>query len=144
MRAEPQNPAEILAAGVSLLQNFMVSHQFVYTATVSGDSSGGRFASGEFRRGNRWLELHFRDSLGLVTYHAGPVSLGHDDYMWSVLGRRWMSKYPSVSDDPMQAFRDLLSDMEQHASIFLTGSDSDFLRLVKHSDELRKATPRVP
>jgi len=57
-----------LKAGVEILDSFMESLGFVYTQISAGAGSGGSFASGEFRRGDRRLELHFLYSLGLVTY----------------------------------------------------------------------------
>lgn len=144
MDAKDSGPTEVLMAGVKLLQSFMNSYGFVYTPTHSGIGSGGKFASGEFRRENRRLELHFRHSLGLVTYHVGSVSISHDEYMWSVLGRRWASKYPGFSDDPLDGFRSLLVDLEQHGTDFLAGSESDFLKRVEHFRELKRHAPRLP
>ena len=135
--------SEILKAGVAILDDLMRSHGFVYRSTSAGVGSGGSFASGEFRRADRGLELHFRGSLGLVTYHLGCATLSHEDYMWSVLGNRWASHYPGFSDDPMDGFRHLLLDLEQYGSDFLRGSDSDFMKHVERAD-LLKAGPRLP
>ncbi len=88
MVSEPQ---QALTAGVEVLNNMMQSYGFVYRTTTVGVGSGGSFAAGEFRRGDRSLELHYRYSLGLVTYHAGHLVLSHEDYMLSVVGRRWGS-----------------------------------------------------
>jgi hypothetical protein len=74
-------PKEALQTGVELLDTLMKSHGFIYTPITAGVSSGGPFATGEFRRGNRSLELHYRYSLGLVTYHVGDLVLSHEDYM---------------------------------------------------------------
>jgi len=71
-----------LKAGVEILDSFMQSLAFVYTPISAGVGSGGTFAGGEFRREDRRLELHFRYSLGLVTYHVGNPALSHEDYMW--------------------------------------------------------------
>ena len=88
--------AESMEAGVDFLSGLMQSHGFAYAGTAIGKGSGGAFASGEYRRGDRRLELHFRHSLGLVKYHAGDVELSHEDYMWSVLGERYACHYPRV------------------------------------------------
>jgi len=88
---------QTLCAGVEIVDGFMRSHGFLYTPTTAGKSSGGLFAAGEFRRANRTLELHYRDSLDLVTYRVGRLALSHEDYMWSVLGRRLASDYPGFS-----------------------------------------------
>jgi hypothetical protein len=122
----------------------MRSHGFVYTQTSVGVGSGGSFASGEFRRGDRRLELHFRYSLGLVTYHMGSASLSHEEYMWSVLRKRWASHYPGFSGDALESFRHLLLDLEQYGSDFLVGSDSEFAKHIDQAALLKKVSPRLP
>jgi hypothetical protein len=76
---------QALGTGVQILENLMRAHGFAYMPTAASNSSGGPFPSGEFRRGDRRLELHYRYSLGLVAYHVGALVLSHEDYMWSVL-----------------------------------------------------------
>jgi hypothetical protein len=66
---------ELLAGGIKILDGLMAAHGFAFVAKASGRGSGGEFASGEFCRGNRALELHFRYSLGLVRYRG--LILGH-------------------------------------------------------------------
>jgi hypothetical protein len=75
--------------------------------------------------GERKLELHFRYTLGLVTYHLGAVSVPHEEFMRAVqaAGDR---RYPGFSDDPLQAFRDLAHDLGRHGQAFLSGSDAQF------------------
>lgn len=105
--------ANTLRAGVLILNDLLEPHEFVSLLTDAGIGSGGQYASAEFRRGNRRLELHFRFSLGLVTYHVESAALSHEDYMWSVLGKRWASYYPGFSEDPLDGFRHLRRDLEQ-------------------------------
>jgi hypothetical protein len=136
--------SEILTAGVAILGHLMRSHGFEYTSTSAGVGSGGSYAAGEFRRANRSLELHFRYSLGLVTYHLGSAALSHEDYMWSVLGKKWASHYPGFSGDPLDGFRHLLLDLEQRASDFLGGSDSDFMKHVERAEFLKNGRSRLP
>ena len=88
--------------------------------------------------------MHFRQSLGLVTYHLGETSLSHEDYMWAVSGRRWSTEYPGFSIDPLDGFRHLRADLEKHGSSFLTGSDQDFLDDVGRATLLKKSSPRLP
>jgi hypothetical protein len=133
-----------LKAGVEILDDFMRTHGFVYTPTSAGVGSGGSFAAGEFRRGDRTLELHYRYSLGLVTYHAGHLVLSHEDYMWSVVGRRWGSRYPGFSNEPLDGFRQLLVDLRQHCLDFLAGSDADFAAHVERAETLKKTSSRLP
>ena len=122
----------------------MESHGFVSAPATVGSGSGGSFASAEFRRGDRSLELHYRYSLGLVTYHVGHLTLSHEDYMLSVLGRRWGSEYPGFSEDPLDGFRRLLSDLKHHCIDFLAGSDAGFETHVKRADALKKTQSRLP
>jgi hypothetical protein len=135
---------ETLKAGVAILDELMCSHGFAFTPASSGVGSGGAFASGEFRRGRRRLELHIRYSLGLVTYHVGDLALSHEDYMWSVLGRRWASQYPGFSKEPLDGFRHLLSDLRMFGSDFLVGSDDDFAKHVQRAEALKKPAPHLP
>ena len=64
--------------------------------------------------------------------------------MWSVQGQRRASQYPGFSDDPLDAFKNLATDLTQHARDFFTGSDEDFLRHVKRAAELHRTTPLLP
>jgi len=136
--------SEILKAGVAILDDLMRSYGFVYASTSAGVGSGGSFSGGELRRADRRLELHFRYSLGLVTYHLGPAALSHEDYMWSVLGKRSASHYPGFSSNPMDGFRHLLLDLDQCGSDFLGGADSDFMRHVERADLLKKSASCLP
>jgi hypothetical protein len=135
---------QTLCSGVEILDGFMRSHGFLYTPTTAGNSSGGLFAAGEFRRANRALELHYRDSLGLVTYRVGRLALSHEDYMWSVLGQRWTSDYPGFSKESLDAFRHLLRDLKRNCADFLSGSDADFAQHVERAEALSKTAPRLP
>jgi hypothetical protein len=137
-------PQQLLKAGVEILDDVMRSHGFDYTPTAAGVGSGGSYATGEFRRGNRSLELHYRYSLGLVSYHVGDLVLSHEDYMWSILGGRWKSAYPGFSKEPLDAFRHLRADLEHHCIDFLAGSDGDFASRVQQAEELKKTASRLP
>ena len=92
----------------------------------AGASSGGDFASGEYSRADRRLELHFRSSLGLVTYHIGRISLAHEDLM-TYTGHRRDARYPGLSTDPLEAFRHFASDLECFSSDFISGSGAALL-----------------
>jgi len=133
-----------LAAGVEVLGGLMLSHGFVYAPLGAGTSSGGYFASGEFRRGEHSLELHYRYSLGLVTYHVGKLALTHEDYVWAIVGRRWTGAYPGFSSEPLDAFRHLLADLQRYGHDFLAGSESDFAARIKQAEALKKAASRLP
>ena len=82
--------------------------------------SGGNFAWGEFVREDLRIELHFRQSLGLVRYHVGDQSAFHESYMRE-LGLWDQCRYPGFSEDPVAAFHDLAHDLGL-ADDFLSGS----------------------
>lgn len=128
---------ECLNAGVELLTPLLESHGFSFVPLTSGPGSGGWSASGEFRRDHdnelRRLELHFRYSLGLVTYHVGARSLAHVDYMRALKAR---NQYPGFSDDPLDGFRHRLHDLEHYASDFLDGPGDEFARCVHEAERL--------
>jgi hypothetical protein len=122
----------------------MLSCGFVYSPTFAGKGSGGMFATGEFRRDNRRLELHYRYSLGLVSYHFGPLMLYHEDYMWSVVGTRWQSHYPGFSKEPLDSFRNLLADLNEYCGDFLKGSYPAFASHVSRVEALKRIASRLP
>lgn len=115
---------EILRQGSTLLDPLLLTYGFSFHILGSGGSSGGSFAYGEFRRDDRRLELHFRYSLGMVRYHFADRSMSHQDYMRAVIGRPNASHYPGFSSDPLDGFRHLLLDLEEHGADFLTGTDA--------------------
>ena len=138
------DPFETLKAGVLILKELLSEHRFSDSLIASGRGSGGTFASAEFLRGNRRLELHFRYSLGLVTYHVGSLTLSHEDYMWSVLGKRWASHYPEFSKDPLDGFRELRWDLEEYGAAFLSETDTDFLKCAENVALLKSREPQLP
>jgi len=74
---------EMLRHGAALLAPLLLKHGFIFKTLDTGISSGGHFASGKFKRGTRRLEFHFRQSLGIVTYHLA------DRTTYVVSRRRW-------------------------------------------------------
>jgi hypothetical protein len=115
---------------------------FDFVPTGSGRSSGGLFASGEFRKGNRHLELHFRYSLGLVRYHVDGQNLTHEELVRAVRttnGIHEEGAYPGFSDDPLDAFRRLRGDLERFGRVFTSGTDEEFRVLKRWVDEHPKA-----
>jgi len=80
------------------------------------------YAIGEFRRDDRFLELEFAWSLGPVTYHVNEAFLTHEDYLRALGIPDGARRYPGVSDDPLQAFRDLTADVSAYCSEFVDGS----------------------
>jgi hypothetical protein len=124
---------EKLQCGSAILAPLLSKHGFTFIVRERGRSSGGNYAAGEFSRGTRRLELHFRHSLGMVQYHLGNRSMSHQAYMHSVLGRPFASNYPGFSDDPLDAFRHLYQDLEAHGQDFFNGTDGCLLNRIDSS-----------
>ena len=67
------NPVDVLQNGARELEAVLGAHKFEFIQTGAGASAGGHFACGEYRRGDRRLELHVWYSLGMVRCHVDPV-----------------------------------------------------------------------
>ena len=116
-----------MLVGVRLTDPVLTPHGFRFELRGAGRSSGGSFAWGEYVRGDRRLELHFRRSLGLVTYHVGDMTVGHESYMRALdVGVR-ENRYPGFSEDPLDGFRHLADDLDRFCADFLSG-DASVLR----------------
>lgn len=118
----------ILQKGAAILSELLLAHGFQFSVLTAGSGSGGEFATGEFIKGARSLEIHFRYSLGMVSYRYADRSISHQDYMRSMMGRTNSSHYPGFSSDPLDGFRHLKLDLEEYGSEFLDGTD-ECLRL---------------
>jgi hypothetical protein len=132
------NALETFRAGCKILDDVLNPHGFFLVEGASGNSSGGNFASGEYIKGDRGLEIHLRYSLGLVTYHVGHLSLTHESYMRTLLGKNGGNQYPGFSDDPLDGFRHLSYDLSQFCGDFLNGSVEEFERCVVKAKEQEK------
>ena len=120
---------EALLAGVRSLNPVLEPHGFVFKLETRGEGSGGWFVSGAYQRGNRRLELHFRYSLGLVTYSIGKDSMDHEHYM-RLLGVYGKNQYPDFPDDPLESFRSLAMDIQTYCQDFTSGDGQEFCSLV--------------
>jgi hypothetical protein len=128
MSARQKDPRAILEEGAKLLRPVLEHHGFAFVAGDSGASSGGLFASGEFVRGDRRLELHVRHGLGLVRYHVGEATLDHESYLRD--GGHWSKRsYPDFSSDPIQGFVALAKDLAAFFPDFLGGDGRAFRAL---------------
>jgi hypothetical protein len=128
----------VLDRGVVELADVLGPAGFTFVAVDEDDGSGGASASGEFRRGDRRLELHVRRSLGLVRYHFGDQALSHDDLVRGVRALEGISaeaEYPGFSDDPAAGFRHLRADLQRFGDVFLTGGAKAFRALKKWLDK---------
>src|SRR5258705_2299753 len=102
----------------------IVSHSlpgFRFEVREEGVGSGGHFAWGEFVRDDRRLELHFRWSLGLVTYHVGIHALSHEAYLRALGVPLGKNQYPGFSDNPLDGFRHLTHDLRTFVPEFVLG-----------------------
>jgi hypothetical protein len=128
---------ETLQRGAEILAPALVPHGFRFSMVASGNGSGGAFARGEFVRGDRKLELHFRFSLGLVTYQISALKLAHEDYMRALLGRSGVSQYPGFSEEPLVVFEALRQDLVKHCSDFVSGAGEEFRQCVRRHKEYK-------
>jgi hypothetical protein len=128
----------VLDRGVAELADVLGPAGFTYTSTDDDDGSGELSAIGEFRRGDRRLELRVRRSLGLVRYHFGDQALSHEDLVRGVRaldGIAAEAQYPGFSDDPAAGFHHLRADLERFGDIFFTGGAKAFRALKKWLDK---------
>jgi hypothetical protein len=132
-------PSEAIEAGRRILEPILAAHGFSFTHGPSGRSSGGNFASASFVRGEWSLEFHYRYGLGMVSYHLAEAEVTHDRYMEAVIGRRGQSRYPGFSSEPLDAFRDLESDLQNYGQAFLNGARAEFQAIVKRAATLPRA-----
>jgi hypothetical protein len=126
---------DALHAGVTILNPVLHPHGFNFELRGSGSSSGGRFAWGEYVRNERRIELHFRYSLGLVTYHIGDLLFGHEVYLRALGVPAGTHQYPGFSSDPLDGFRHLAHDLERFCGEFVSGDASVFLRASREAAE---------
>jgi hypothetical protein len=134
----PPSPRERLEQGVAELAEVLGPAGFQFVETEEGVGSGGASASGEFRRDDRRLELHFRSALGLVRYHFGEESLSHQELVRGVRALERISEegeYPGFSDDPMAGFHHLRRDLDRFGAVFLRGGAKAFRALKKWLDK---------
>jgi hypothetical protein len=135
-----ETPTLALESGMKLLSTFLASKGFVASIDRSAVGSGGEFATGKFRNGDWTLELHFRYSLGLVSYALGGSSISHDDYMRQVVPDGGKASYPSFSSSSLNGFEALLSDLENFAGEFVDCQSKGFLQLVSDAEENPRPT----
>ena len=129
---------EMLQLGKKRLDLVMSANGFIWESLSAGNGSGGPFASGRYMKGDRSLELHVRFSLGVVTYHIGNLSIGHEEYMRHS-APKGAAHYPGFPDDPLDGFDNLAHDLSLYASDFLSGPGNEF-KSAKVASEKRAKT----
>ena len=127
----------LLKVGRQFIDPILEAHGFHWEPGWAGKSSGGFSDSGEYIKGDRRLELHFRFSLGLVTYHIGPSFLSHEEYMCHVAGKG-QAEYPGFSADPIDGFRHLAHDLANYCADFLSGPGDEFQQAIIAAIEKKK------
>jgi hypothetical protein len=112
-----------LNQGAAILGEVLAPTGFAFVNVAHGNGSGGPSAHGRFVRQTQSIDLHFRWSLGMVTYRWDDVELGHMDYLraMSVSGA-----YPGFSEDPLDGFRHLAADLEGPLAGFVSGDRASF------------------
>ena len=130
----PCSPEKVLLASSKILDSVLTPCGFDFVLQNEGQGSGGRFASGRYVNRERFLELHFRQSLGLVAYHIGNETLDHETYM-KFLGVYGSNAYPDFRQDPLDSFLSLAGDLERYCDDFLRG---DGVRFRQFATELKR------
>lgn len=127
------DPRQTLASGRALLDPVLHPHGFVFDEAHAVAHSSPTFARGAYVRGDRRLELGFRQWLEVVAYQVGDTIITHDAYMRAVLGPVGSNMYPTAVGDPLDGFRYLAHDLACYAGIFLHGSDEHFRRIAERA-----------
>jgi hypothetical protein len=138
------DPKTTLTIGAQIIERVLGPCGFQFQFQSEGRSSGGSFAWGRFVRDDRVIELHFRHSLGLVTYSITGRSASHESYMRE-LGFRQNCRYPGFSQDPLAAFEDLAHDL-QFANDFTEGTGEVLIRASERegSETARPGVAKLP
>jgi hypothetical protein len=109
---------ESLRQGVEILNSVLGPARFEFEQVHEG-----AYLCGRYRRADRVLELHFSDSLRLVSQRIGDIVVMHADFMRALVGPAG-GRYPGDGDDgdPLEGFHRLLADLQSHGGDFLRGS----------------------
>jgi hypothetical protein len=127
---------EILRAGAEIVSGVLEEPGFAFKFESAGRGSGGHFAWGQFVRGDRRIEMHYRKSLGMVSFHIGSDVASHDAY-FRELGVQDRCQYPGFSSEPLSSFSAFAHDL-QFAADFLTG-DGEILRRASKRQHLESS-----
>ena len=117
-----------LISGASCLNWLLSHHGFTFVIEREGNGSGDGFCTGAFVRGKWRLELHFRSSLGLVSYQVGDLALSHGQYLRAQGAE---GQYPGFWKTPRDAFKYLLQDLIDYGQPFFSKDTSEFEKLTQ-------------
>ncbi|HVS07688.1 MAG TPA: hypothetical protein VHK65_16190 [Candidatus Dormibacteraeota bacterium] len=138
------SPLDWLRQGQEILDPVFVPRGYRFELEEPQQGSGGEFAIGYYRKGEQSVELHFRWALGIVKYRIADDSLDHKQYM-GLLGVADQTAYPGFSDDPLDGFRHLRSDLERFGEPFLSGKERNrFPALVREAKENERHLRHLP
>jgi hypothetical protein len=132
-----RDPASVMTEGAAILARELSPAGFTFQLTSRGRSCGGNFAVGLFIRGDQYLEIHYRYSLGLVTYGWDGSQLSHADYL---AGLGQAGAYPGYGTDPVDGFRHLAQDLAGPLSGFRDGDRGGFERSLQVAKQPRRRT----
>ena len=118
-------PQQSLLEGVKILSTYLEPLGFQFKLNGTGNSSGGHFAHGNFYCGDREIMMHYRWSLGLVSYKVGNLVLGHEDYI-DLIDKHGQNKYPNFSNESTDAFNCLRFDLENLLNDFTENNAIQF------------------
>jgi hypothetical protein len=117
-----------LTEGAHIVGDVLAPHGFTFEPGGHGNGSGGPAAWGCFVRGSQRIELHFRYSLGLVSYTWGDTVLSHKEYLRGVDAS---GSYPGFGTDPLDGFRHLADDLTGPLAGFVSGDQASFDQAAK-------------
>lgn len=123
------DPVAQLKAGLLILDPLLSINGFVHDSISHGKGSGGSFATVNYNKTGRCLELHYRYGLGIAKYYVNNAELHHVSYM-KLLGVYRKSAFAStelVGD--LQGFEQLKQDLVNFGVDFLEGDGKEFERL---------------
>jgi hypothetical protein len=120
--------SDVLRQGSAILRPTLSAHGFTMIDPTVGVGSGGPFTVGIWQRSDGFrFETHMRWALGIVRYDWNRASFTHQEYM------RWIGMrgaYPGFSEDPLDGFRHLATDLAGPTAPLLDASSADFMAAV--------------
>lgn len=119
-----RTPLDVLHEGVAILAEVLRPAGFTFVLGTVDRGSGGAFAQGAFVRNSRTLSFSMRQTLGLVCYASGGLLVSHDDFM-RVVAPCGAAHYPGFSEDLLDGFRAVSSDLRAYGAAFVTGTAAD-------------------
>src|SRR6266571_9517877 len=127
---------ELRRRGVELLSPVLVPYGFVYQASEVDRGSGGLYAhGGSHERTVRWNSACAMRSVRSAI--ASMLPRYCTKYFARAAVGRGQARYPGFSDDPLDGFRDLATDLVRFGSVFLAGTTAEFAALVTKAERTR-------